>query len=223
VAACAILMQSYTRKNRLGLWSHFSNRGRTDVQNTVGYFVHTHLLGLDFGSALTGSQLLQQVRQTILDGSKHQEMPLPHLWQELNCWPRYADARVLVDYHYADESWEDQPQFGGVAIQRAKLPEIRQERFSSLGVYIRDSKDGMNLSVQYAKDRFHPAAIRHMLEDLQAVIAHLMSGPDRKISALIGTPRYTDALGSPTSEMSEFVGLPKEPLANSATNSPQRG
>jgi len=223
VAACAVLMQSYTRKNRLGIWSHFSNRGGPDVQNTVGYFAHTHLLGIDLSSGPTGAQLLQQVRQTVLDGYDHQEMPLPHLWQELNCWPRYADARVLVDYHQADEPWEDQPQTSGVVMERAQLPEIRQGRFSSLGLYIRDSRDGMSVTVHYAKDRFQPPAIRHMLEDLQIVIAQFLAGPERKISAFIEKPRYADSPVHRSIEMSEFVRLSKDSKAGTATSGVQRG
>ena len=207
VAACAVLLQSYTRRNRLAIWSHFSNRGRPDVQNTIGYFVHSHLLGIDFDSASTGTELLEQVRQTVLDGYDHQEMPLPHLWQELNCWPRYADARVLVDYQQTEEPWEDVPPSSGLAIHRAKLPELRQGRFSSLGVYIRDGKDGMSLSVQYAKNRFPELAIRHLLEDLQAVIAQFLAGPDRRISAFVEKPRYADSPVRPAVGMGEFVGL----------------
>ena len=204
-ASVSTLLQSYTRRDRLAIWSHFSNRGRPEVQNTIGYFVHSHLLGVDFSASPTGAELLQQVRQTVLDGYDHQEMPLPHLWQELNCWPRYADAQVLVDYQSTEEGWEDGPRPSGLAIQRTKLAELRPGRFSSLGVYIIDGKDGMSLSVQYAKDRFPQAAIRHLLEDLEAVIAQFLAGPDRRVSSFIENPRYADTPVRPAAAMSEFV------------------
>jgi hypothetical protein len=207
LAAYAVVLQSYTRKPQLGIWSHFSNRGRAEIQNTVGYFVHTHLLGIDFSSDPTGAELLEQVRQTILNGYDHQEMPLPHLWQQMNCWPRYADARVLVDHHHAEETWENQPQLSGLTIRRAKPPELLQGRFSNLGVYIKSSADGMSLSVQYAQERFPQAAIRDLLEDLHTVMAGLLADPRRKAAGLLEKHRYAASLVRPMAPMGEFVRL----------------
>jgi non-ribosomal peptide synthetase component F len=229
LAAYAVVLQSYTRKPRLGLWSHFSNRGRAEIQNTVGYFVHTHLLGIDFSSNPTGAELLEQVRQTVLDAYEHQEMPLSHLWHHLKCWPRYADARVLVDYNHAEEVPERQSQSRSLAIRRAKQPGLLQGRFSSLGVYIRSSADGLTLSVQYDQARFPQAAIQPLVQDLHTVMARLLVDPHRKAMGLLGNHRYPASSVHSSAHMGEFVRLatdltaswcPPEPKLTAVTDKP---
>jgi hypothetical protein len=209
LAAYAAVLQSYTQKSQLALWSHFANRSRPDVQNSVGHFTHTHLIGLDFSADPTGTQLLWQIRRVILDAYEHQEMPLAYLWRTINCWPRYADSRVLLDYHQADEPWEDWQLSSGLTISKAKLPDSPSPRFSSLGVYIQDSRDGMSVYVQYSQDRFPQAAILAMLEDLHSLIAHLLKNPQKKLSDCFPSPRYQTARGS-TSNMGAFVVLPNK-------------
>ncbi len=207
LAAYAVVLHSYTRKPQLALWGHFSNRRRADVQKTIGYFMHSHLIGLDFSAAPSGVELLHQVRTKVLEGYDHQEMPLAYLWHRLNRWPRYADTRVLLDYHRADETWEQAEPSHGLVIRRSQLPESLSGRFSSLGVYIKDDSDGMSFSVQYAKDRFPPEAVGHLVEDLQLVIARLLAQPDRKVSDYFDKPRYSDFPVRLASEMSEFLSV----------------
>jgi non-ribosomal peptide synthetase component F len=204
LAAYAIVLHSYTRKAKLALWGHFSNRGRPEFQNTIGYFVHSHLIGIDFSSDPSGAELLQQVRATVLDACDHQEMPLPYLWQKLNCWPRYADARVLLDYHCGEK--ETDPSSTGLVIRRAKLPESLTGRFSSLGVYVNDDQERISFSVQYLKARFPQVPVEHLVEDLQVVIARFLADPERKVAAFFDRPRYPGSSSvEPASEMGEFV------------------
>lgn len=208
-AAYAIVLHCYTCKRRLGLWCNFANRGRPEVQDTIGYFVHRHLIGLDFPDGLTGSSLLWQTRKAVLNAYEHQHIPLAHVWQAMNRWPRYADSRVLADYHQADEPWEDWELTGGLRIRRLDLPVSYTPRLSSLGLYVRDSREGMVLEVQYSQDRFSPAAVCGLLDDIQAVIGHLFVHPDRKIRDFFTAPRYglTNHASESISKMGEFVKL----------------
>jgi len=206
LTAYAILLHSYTRKAELALWGHFSNRGRPEFQNTIGYFVHSHLIGIDFNSDPSGAKLLQQVRGTVLDACDHQEMPLPYLWQRLNCWPRYADVRILLDYQGAPEK-ESARSANGLLIRRAKLPDFLMGRFSSLGVYVSTDNKRILVSTQYSRERFPQAPVQRLVEDLQLVIARLLSNPSQAVSAFFDHPRYPGSPVEPASEMSEFVVL----------------
>lgn len=205
-ASYAAVLQSYTRKPRLALWCHFANRSRPEVQNSIGYFVHRHLIGLDFPPELSGAELLWQTRKAILDAYEHQLMPLAHVWHSMNRWPRFADTRVLVDYYQADELWEDWQLASGLQIRRVALPGVLSPRFSSLGMYVRDSREGMSLEVQYSQDRFPQTSVRHLLDDVQSVITHLLSHPDTKVSDFFSAPRY-GTVARPSKRMGEFVGL----------------
>jgi Condensation domain len=203
-AAYSIVLHSYTRKSRVALWGHFSNRRRPEFQDTVGYFVHSHLIGVDFEGDPSGRELLEQIRQTTLEAFEHQEMPLPYLWNRLNCWPRFADVRVLLDYHNA---WEDDFRANdGLVIRRADLPDLGIRRFSNLGVYVTEKPDNTSLSVQYSRERFSPAAVRDLIRDLHVVMAGLLKDPTRKVSAILGDPRYAGFAGEPVRDMGEFIG-----------------
>ena len=205
-AAYAAVLQSYTRKPRTALWCHFANRGQPDVQNTIGYFVHAHLIGLDFPDELTGSELLWQTRKAMLDALEHQQAPVAHVWQAMNRWPRYADSRVLADYHQADEPWEDSEWAGGLSVRRVEPPGSLIPRFSGLGFYVRDSREGMILEVTYSQLRFAPGAACDLLDELQVMIGHMLVHPDSRVRDF-SSPRYGLAERAASSKMGEFVGL----------------
>jgi hypothetical protein len=205
LAVYATVLQSYVRRDRLALWSHFSNRQRAETQNTIGYFAHSHLLGIEFTRTMTAVELLHQIRTSMLAAYEHQELPLAMLWNRLHCWPRYADARLLVDYQRTDESWENQRQPSGLLIRRASVPEVAQGRFSSLGLYIKDDGEQMSLSVQYARERFPQAAVQHLAEDLRAAVGRFLAGPGERISKFVEQPRYPESSVRPSPGMGEFV------------------
>ncbi len=99
-----LLLHHYTRKSPLAIWSHLANRLVPEAQNTVGLFVNTHLIGVDFTSDLSGRDLLREVRRVVLDAHcQHQQLPLPHLWRKLRCHPRFPDASILLGYRQLPE------------------------------------------------------------------------------------------------------------------------
>ena len=97
----------------------------------------------------------------------------------------------------------------GLVVRRVKPPELRQGRFSSLGLYVKDSGERLVLSVQYVRDRFPQAAIESLVQDLLTVVSRLVSNPGCKALPLLET-RYAGSPSLSRNQMAEFVRLPTE-------------
>lgn len=167
LTAYARLLRQYTGKNRLAIWGHFANRMRPDVHRTVGWFANTHLLGIDLGDDPAVRSQLLRVRRTVLDASEHQEMPVALVWRATGSYPRHPDAKVLLDVGVADEPLPQMDGAGELRIGHATHLTPSFGRFSSLGLYIRDDRDRIHLSVQYSVDRFPQSAMQRLLADFQ--------------------------------------------------------
>lgn len=68
-------LQRATGHTDLTVASLFANRSRPEVHATVGFFVTMVLLRCQATAGQTFAQVLTQVRRTVMDGLRHQELP----------------------------------------------------------------------------------------------------------------------------------------------------
>lgn len=218
LAAYVLLLHQYTGRRAVTVWGHFSNRRRSETQDVIGYFANTHILGFDLSSDPTGSDLLNQARSVVSEAADHEEMPLPYLWRTLRCHPLMLDPSVLIDFRTATKaSRVDTGIEAGLRITEVPLPNISSPRSASLGTYVTDHGDRLSVRVQYATDRFPRTAIKHMLEDLQAILVRIIEEPTSKASGfrhVVG--RYSVSARAPDSSMSEFVVVGSELIPESS-------
>ncbi len=170
LAVFARVLQDLTGKTKLGVWCHFSNRTRPEVQNAVGWFAHTHLLGID----LEADDLLPHCRQVVARAAEHQEVPVMHVWSEMGGYPRHPDAKVLLDLSLADDPL---PRSETLSIEHAAELSPAVGRFAGLGLYVRDNRDTLDLSVQYLEDRFPKPAMEQFLAGFQNKARHALANP----------------------------------------------
>jgi len=174
LVAFSITLRTYTGKARLGIWSHLGNRLQTGAINGVGFFVHSHLLGMDLSGSPTVSELIRQARDVVRMAITHQEMPLPHLWNSLQCAPRFTDARVLLDFREASGSTVDEAP-SALQIVKAELPESSSPRFSSFGAYIVGQEKQITISVQYDSGVFEHHGVKRFVSDFRQAVLDLLN------------------------------------------------
>lgn len=173
------VLRRYTGKAKLAVWGHFANRMRPEIHHSVGWFANTHLIGIEADGTSVHDVLLN-VRRAILDGSEHQEMPVGLLWRTMGLYPRHPDARLLVDVSVADEPTPGAPQTAELMIHHAAHLNPSYGRFSNLGLYIRDDRERITLSIQYAADRFPQGGVRQLLDELQNEVISLVRGSEAR-------------------------------------------
>ena len=61
LAAVLIVLQHYTKRKRLAVWTHCANRSYPGAHDVIGCLMNTHLMGFEFSPTLTGRELLPTV------------------------------------------------------------------------------------------------------------------------------------------------------------------
>jgi hypothetical protein len=205
LAAFALALSKYTGKSAVAIWSHLANRTRPGAQDAVGYFINSHILGIDLSADVSGIELLDQARTVLHQALTHQEMPLPYLWRVLRCAPRFSDAMVLMDF--METRRPVAPVMPGlIEIDDFPLRHSPSPRFSALGLYVVDEGNRFLVSAKYATARFPTEAIRELLQNLNTTVLRLAGEPEAKISRLRRAPGRQSS-GAMSAVMDEFLLL----------------
>lgn len=215
LAAFGILLGSITKKARFGIWTHFSNRSHAAHLNSVGWFAQTHLVGFETDRDQTARELLLNVQSGVLRASKHQAMPLAHLWAQLECYPRFGDARILMDFIPYETPCSET--FGEVTLEDVALPDSSAPRLSSLGLYVRDMRESFSICVRYMDTLYPRPAIEQMLGNYRTLVETIARDECVRISELL--PELETGMNArlATEAMAEFVVAGSERLPEIST------
>ncbi|HEX2090781.1 MAG TPA: amino acid adenylation domain-containing protein, partial [Longimicrobiaceae bacterium] len=104
LAAYLLLLRRYGGGDDLVVGSTVAGRTRTETERLMGTFANTLALRFREGGARTFRDLLAQVRETVLEAHRHQELPFERLVEELQPARepgRMPLIRVSLDLHRA--------------------------------------------------------------------------------------------------------------------------
>ncbi|MCA1681775.1 MAG: amino acid adenylation domain-containing protein, partial [Actinobacteria bacterium] len=83
VAACQVLLARWSGQDDIAVGTVTSGRDRAELEGLVGFFVNTLVLRSQVQGTQTFSEFLAQVKNTVLDGFAHQDVPFERLVDEL--------------------------------------------------------------------------------------------------------------------------------------------
>jgi amino acid adenylation domain-containing protein len=203
LAAFGLLLRNVTGKSEVAVWTHFSNRTKAAYLNSVGWFAQTHLVGFGVSGEITVREWLSAVHRSVLNCSKHQALPLSHLWTHLGCYPRFPDARVLLDFiPYAPQREET---IGELILEDVLLPDSAAARLASFGVYVKDRGDTISISIRYLDGLYAAPAVEQFLNRLLALVERLVDGAERSVADFVTASAPSENAGHASETMSEFI------------------
>jgi amino acid adenylation domain-containing protein len=183
LAAVKTLLHRYTNEDDLVVGSPVSGRHHEETMPLVGFFTNMLVLRTSLAGDPTFDELVGRVRETVLGGLSHQELPFEKLVEALN--PKRDLSRtplfqVLLTHDVATPELE----LGGFRVDVVPVAEVRWSRFDlSLGVQERRD-GGLDVSVEYSTDLFEPETIDRLLGHLESLLAGIAEEPARPISEL---------------------------------------
>ncbi|WP_328952343.1 amino acid adenylation domain-containing protein (plasmid) [Streptomyces sp. NBC_00184] len=164
--------------------------GRTDQaqDELVGYFVNTLVFRTDTSGDPTFAELLSRVRDTALAGYAHQDLPFEHLVEVLNParslahHPLFQVMLVLQNAPRADFAppglrVDDMPSTSTTA--KLDLMFTLSERHAEDG-----SPEGIDGSVEYARDLYDPAVVETMIGRWERLLRAAVADPRQRLSRL---------------------------------------
>ncbi len=166
--------------------SPIANRARVELQPVIGFFSNTLVLRLRLGGNPSFRELLHRVRDTATRAYAHQELPFEKVVEAVS--PRRNPSYnplFQVNFRIPQVTGlrKDSCQLAGSWRLRV-LPMSRHRllrRFDLarlLELELRD--DALEGYVEYDTDLFEAASADHLIDDLRALLEHVVSAPDTR-------------------------------------------
>ncbi|MCZ6507304.1 MAG: condensation domain-containing protein, partial [Acidobacteria bacterium] len=197
LASFEVLLHRAAKQDDFTLGTTFANRDRKELEELIGFFANTLPLRADLSGDPTFRALLRRVREAILGGVVHQELPFALVVKklqpdrDLGLHPLY---RVVFDlltpdrnpavYGYGLSSpVQETVRIGDLSLVPVPL-ECGIARFD-IAVFIWDMPDGLAGSFEFSTDLFDTGTIQVMIDAYAELLRTIVNEPDARLSALV--------------------------------------
>ncbi|MGW7688470.1 amino acid adenylation domain-containing protein [Streptomyces asiaticus] len=179
LAAYVALLHRYSREEDIVVGVPVANRGQSQVEQLIGYFVNTLAIRNDVSGNPTFTELLGRVRGAALGAFAHQEVPFERLVEELRPERDLSRSPVFqASFVYQNIPV---PEFG-VGGLRLELMDIESStaRFD-LELQVFEQGEELGGWFEYSTELFDAATIDRMGGHLKVLLDNLLADPDQPI------------------------------------------
>ncbi|WP_235429859.1 non-ribosomal peptide synthetase, partial [Xanthomonas sp. GPE 39] len=173
LASWALLLSRLSGQDDVVIGSPVANRGRSETEGLIGFFVNTLALRIELSGSPTLAQLLASVKQRALQAQAHQDIPFEQV-VELVQPPRSLAYTPLFQVMFA---WQNMPRseldLGDIEVSGLGIAQTR-EQFDLL-LSLAEGEQGIVGSLNYATALFEHSTLqrwmghwRHLLEAMVA-------------------------------------------------------
>ena len=177
LAAFQILLLRYSGQTDFAVGSPVANRGRSELEGLVGFFVNTLALRVDLSGQPTFRELLRRVKEVAGDAFSHEEMPFERIVGELHP-QRDAGRSPIFQVMLALQS-QPSPELvmGGLDLSVTEIHTGTAKLDLSL---IWQEKAGRLLgTLEYSSDLFDAASAERISRHAVALLRAALEAPDR--------------------------------------------
>jgi acyl transferase domain-containing protein/acyl-CoA synthetase (AMP-forming)/AMP-acid ligase II/acyl carrier protein len=197
LAAFQVLLARYTGQDDLIVGSPVAGRNGPKLTEVVGYFVNPLPIRAKFAGNPMFLDILGQVRQTILDGLEHQELPFASMVDRLQLErdpSRSPLFQVMFVYQKAQRLDKEgltsfalrgagpRMDLGGLPLEPLTLEQ--QAAQFDLTMMAAEADGRLTVSLEYNIDLFGAATIDRLLANFQTLLEGIVAQPDCPIGVL---------------------------------------
>ncbi|MFI0116841.1 amino acid adenylation domain-containing protein [Streptomyces globisporus] len=176
LSAYYLLLHRYSGQDHIVVGSPVTGRTRQDFASVYGYFVNPLPLHADLSEDPTVTELLQQVRRTVLGGLDNQEYPFVLLVEELGLQHDPSRSAVfqamfiLLTHKVATEQY-------GYRLDYIELPEEEGQFDITLSAYEDEAEGRFHCVFKYNTDLFLPETMRRMAAHYTRLLDRMTRAP----------------------------------------------
>ncbi len=177
-----VLLFRYTNQADISVGMPIFNRLRAETDRVVGQFVNTVVLRTSMAGNPGFRTLLQQIRQTMIAASDHQEYPFEKVVEALRP-ERSTDSSPLFQVMFAvragvetEEIWPDLT-LRPYAVNQSSVD-------FDLTLEVTESIEGTRLSLLYRTDLFEASSIERMGTHFSQLLEAALAQPDAPVGSL---------------------------------------
>jgi len=189
VASLKILLHRYLSQEDLRVATLVANRTRAGTEGLVGPLANTVILRTNLGGDPSPQEVMRRVRATTLTAFANQDLPFEELVETLErerALKPAALAKVMILFQNATLrpsvrsghmlSFEE-------AHPSMLLPLVTVTTFDVI-LMLHENRHGLEGSCVYKPHLFSASTINRLLRDFQEVLEHMVTEPNRPISAI---------------------------------------
>jgi syringomycin synthetase protein SyrE len=183
LSAWSVLMARLGNERDVVIGVPTANRGRTETENLIGFFVNTLALRIDLAQNPSVAQLLEQVRQTTLAAHEHQDIPFEQVIEALQP-PRSLSHNPLCQVALSLDNTADAGELSlpGLSL----LPVVQAHETSQFDLMLSlGSEDGTLAGViEYASDLFERSTVERFAQHFQILLEAMLEDVAQPVLSL---------------------------------------
>ncbi|AKH85663.1 CDA peptide synthetase I [Streptomyces sp. CNQ-509] len=179
LAAYVVLLHRYSRQEDVVVGVPVANRGQSEVERLIGYFVNTLAIRSDVSGNPSFTELLGRVRGAALGAFAHQEVPFERLVEELQPERDLSRSPVFqVSFVFQNIPM---PEFeaGGLRLELMEVPGSTARFDLELQVF--EQGDALSGWFEYNTELFDAATIDRMAGHLKVLLDNLLADPEQPV------------------------------------------
>ncbi|MEM9163035.1 MAG: amino acid adenylation domain-containing protein, partial [Cyanobacteria bacterium P01_F01_bin.4] len=183
LTAFKVLLHRYTDSDDIVVGSDIANRDRTETEGLIGLLVNTLVFRSNLSGNLSFSDLLLKVRETVLGGLAHQDLPFEKLVEVINPERHLSQMMPLFQVKLDLQQVNVKPmQLDALTLERYPLPETQAKY--ELRFNLQDTDQGITGQVEYNCDLFDESTITRMVGHFQTLLTGIVVDPNQRLSEL---------------------------------------
>ncbi|HET8910061.1 MAG TPA: amino acid adenylation domain-containing protein [Ktedonobacteraceae bacterium] len=186
LATFNVLISKLSNQNDIVVGSPIANRTRPELEGLIGFFINTLVLRLQLDRQASFSDVLTQIRLTILEAYEHQDLPFEKLVEDLapernsSYTPLFQILFILQNAASTPLSLSD--------LQVEVLPHADTTTPFDLTVELEETQDLLQTAIKYRTDLFESTTIQHLVECWQTLLLDIIANPEKSIAELTVLP-----------------------------------
>ncbi|MEM9156090.1 MAG: amino acid adenylation domain-containing protein, partial [Cyanobacteria bacterium P01_F01_bin.33] len=187
MAAYKVLLCRYANCSDVVVGIPIVNRGRSELEGTIGFFTNTLALRTDLSEWTSFREVLLRVRTVALEAYTHQDLPFEQLVETLPIERQLSHSPVFQVLISLQNTPKAELQLPGVILSPVET-EVKTAKFD-VSLMMEETEDGIVTAWEYNTDLFDAETIARMARHYRTLLEAVVSTPDRAWSEL---PLYDD-------------------------------
>ena len=182
LAGWKVFLARYTGQTDIAVGSPISDRGRTETEGLIGFFLNTLVLRTSLEDNPTVREILCRVRDTALEAFAHQDLPFEMMVEELQP-ARELGKNPLLRVMFVLMAGEERTYRTPDADIEPLAVDESKAKFD-LMLHIRDTGTHGQGGLVYDKALFNPIMARRIACHYETLLAGMVAQPETRINSL---------------------------------------
>ncbi len=184
LAAYKIVLSRYSRETDIVVGTAVANRPHPDLEGMIGFFANTLALRSRLSAELDFRDFLHQLRKTTHAAHEHSAIPFDQVVEALHPERSLALPPIFQIMFRLFNVPRENLSLAGLNVQNLQNNNLTQTAKLDLNLEFIEIDNGLEVSVEYAKDLFDESTLRRQLNNFEVLLRAAITAPETSIFSL---------------------------------------